>query len=104
MRHAVVLLLTGLLLASCAYHRLTVPVPDPADQTYHRIHSSAFGWGAIEQQTVANLCPTNLLAEVRVRTSLGQSLATVLTLGAWQPATIEYRCSKEPLGEGKIEQ
>ena len=102
MRHAVVLA-ASLALSGCAYHRLTGPVPDPADQSYHRIHSSAFGWGAFEQQTVASLCPTNLLAEVRVRTSLGQSLATVLTLGAWQPATIEYRCSKAPLGEGKID-
>jgi hypothetical protein len=26
----------------------------------------------------------------------------VLTLGFWQPAEVEYRCSKLPLSEGEI--
>jgi hypothetical protein len=60
------------------------------------VHSSAIGWGAFEQQSVADKCASDLLSEVRVRTSLAQSLATVLTLGFWQPATIEYRCAKPP--------
>ena len=85
-----------LLVSGCAYHRVVVPVPNPPDQTYHRLNSSALGWGAIEQTGTAKNCPTNLLSEVRVKTSLAQSLATVLTLGLWQPATIEYRCSKLP--------
>jgi hypothetical protein len=97
------LLAGALLLQGCAYHRLAVKVPNPADQTYHPVQSSAFGWGAIEQQSVAAACETSLLSEVRVRTSLGQALATVLTLGAYQPAQMEYRCSKAPTGVGEIE-
>lgn len=98
-------LLVGLLLLSqgCAYHRVVVAQPDPADQYYHKVESSALGWGALEQQSVAGKCPTNLLSEVRVRTSLLQSLGTVLTLGLWQPATIEYRCPKRPADPGTIE-
>jgi hypothetical protein len=74
----------GLLLQACAYHRLAVAQPDPADQTYHRENFSAFGWGSFEEQRIASKCPTNLLSEVRVRTSLGQGLVNVLTLGAVQ--------------------
>jgi hypothetical protein len=92
-----------LLLGGCAYHRLSVAVPDPADQIYHRERFSAFGWGAFEEQRIASKCPTNLLAEVRVRTSLGQGLVNVLTLGAVQLATVEYRCSKLPTADGVIE-
>jgi hypothetical protein len=91
-----VLLIAALSLGGCAYHRVVVAVPNPPDQRYHRVQSSALGWGTIEQTSVAKNCPTNLLSEVRVKTSLAQSLGTVLTLGLWQPATIEYRCSKLP--------
>lgn len=97
------LLVAFLLTQGCAYHRLIVAQPDPPDQQYHRVASSAFAWGAIEQQSVASKCPTNLLSEVRVRTSLLQSLGTVLTLGLWQPTSIEYRCSKRPAEPGTIE-
>ena len=92
----------ALLLQGCAYHRLVVPRPDPPDQRYHVVKSSALGWGAIEQQTVATQCPTSLLSEVRVQTSILKSLATVLTLGFWQPARVEYRCSKAPTEAGEI--
>lgn len=92
-----------LLLEGCAYHRLVVPVPNPADQTYHPVKSSAVGWGAIEQRSVASACDTSLLSEVRVKTSFWQSLGTVLSLGLWQPAEMEYRCSKAPTGVGVIE-
>lgn len=90
-------------LQGCAYHRLVVQRPIPADQTYHVVNSKALGWNVSEQQSVADQCPTSLLSEVRVRTSFWQSLGTVLTLGLYQPARIEYRCSKAPTGVGQIE-
>lgn len=97
------LVLAALLIQACAYHRLAVPIPNPPDQTYHAVNSSAFGWGAIEQQRVASACETNLLSEVRVKTSFWQALGNVVTLGLWQPARIEYRCSKLPTPVGAIE-
>lgn len=97
------IVLVVFLLQGCAYHRLAVRNPNPADQYYHPVNSTAFGWGAAEEQKVADKCETSLLSEVRVRTSLGRSLITVLTLGAVQPARIEYRCSKMPTQEGTIE-
>jgi hypothetical protein len=103
MRTFTCLVAGGLLIQGCAYHRLVVAEPNPPDQRYHRVDSSAAVWGASEQQTVAQQCPTNLLSEVRVRTSLGEALLTVLTLGFLQRARIEYRCSKVPTQEGEIE-
>ncbi|QAY78074.1 hypothetical protein [Sphingosinicella sp. BN140058] len=97
------IILIFFLAQGCAYHRLAVRNPNPADQYYHPVNSTAFGWGAIEQQNIATKCETSLLSEVRVKTSLGRALVTVLTLGAVQPARIEYRCSKAPTEEGKIE-
>jgi len=92
----------ALSLDGCAYHRLVVREPNPADQYYHPVSSSAVGWGTIEQVRVADKCETSLLSEVRVKTSLADALATVLTLGLWQPAHYEYRCSKAPTGVGEI--
>ena len=93
---AAVLVLPLLLLEGCAYHRLVTRNPDPADQYYHPVQSTALGWGAVQQQRVAGKCETRLLSEVRVRTSLGEALLTVLTLGFVQPARVEYRCAKRP--------
>ena len=103
MRKSLCALTALMLLEGCAYHRLVVREPNPADQYYHPVSSSAVAWGAIEQQRVADKCETNLLSEVRVRTSFAQALATVLTLGFWQPSRVEYRCSKAPTGVGEIE-
>lgn len=91
-----------LLLQGCAYHRLVVREPNPADQIYHPVSSNALAWGAVEEQRVAGKCETSLLSEVRVRTSFAQALATIFTLGFWQPSHIEYRCSKIPTGVGEI--
>ncbi len=92
-----------LLLAGCAQHRLTVPVPNHGDQYVHRSTSHALAWGAIEDPKKAERCAaTNVMSEVRVRTSLWQALATVVTLGFWQPAEVEYKCAKLPTGEGAI--
>ncbi len=92
-------------LQGCAYHSLTVPVPNRGDQNLHPVNSNAIAWGAIEHPKKAAACVgTNSISDVQVRTSLMQSLATVLTLGFWQPSHIRYRCGKLPTGEGEIPQ
>ena len=102
MKRTVPVLAALLLLESCAYHRLAVKNPNPADQYYHPVKSTALAWGAAEELKIAEKCETDLLSEVRVRTSLGQALITVLTLGFVQPARVDYRCSKAPTAEGEI--
>jgi hypothetical protein len=90
-------------LPGCAYHSLTVPVPNRGDQNLHPVDSNAIAWGAIEDPKKAEACVgTNSISDVQVRTSLMLSLATVLTLGFWQPTQFRYRCGKLPTGEGEI--
>lgn len=100
-RRFVPLLAALLLAAGCAQHRLIVAHPNPTDDRPPAVDSNAFGWGAVQRRNVAD-CDTNLIDEVRVHQNLGQALATVLTLGLWMPARIEYRCAKIPSTTGAI--
>jgi hypothetical protein len=88
----------SLALSGCAYHRLIVANPNP-EGSLKAVDSNAFGLGAVQRRTVAD-CPTNLIDEVRFRQSFAEALATVVTLGLWAPARIEYRCAKTPTEEG----
>ena len=103
MQKTLIAIAAALALHGCAYHSVVVANGVPADQRLHPVESSAVAWGAVEQTNVASQCPSDLLFEVRTRTSFLQSLATVLTLGFWQPVRMEYRCAKPPTGEGVIE-
>ena len=91
-------LVLSLALSGCAYHRVIVANPNPHGEM-KSAQSNALGLGAVQRRTVA-ACPTNLIDEVRVRQSFGEALATVLTLGLWAPARIQYRCAKVPTEEG----
>ena len=79
-----------LIISGCAEHRLTVVRPNPTGAP-HLYNSSAVGFG-VKQHREAAECTTNIIHEVRVKQNLGQALATVLTLGLWMPAQIEYIC------------
>jgi uncharacterized lipoprotein YajG len=103
MKSVTIFLAGAILLAGCAQHRLTVPRPDPTGQPV-TVNSNAFLFGVRQPRTKAE-CPTNLLAEVRVHQNLLQALATVVTLGLWQPTRLEYRCAKVPVeGIGTMEE
>jgi hypothetical protein len=79
-----------------ARHQLTVDEPEPSGN-YVRVKSHAYFWGLyVPKAIVARECVSDALDEVCVMTSLPQALATVLTLGIWMPATIEYKCRASP--------
>jgi hypothetical protein len=84
------------LLQGCASHMLSVSNPNPYGD-YQKVTSNAFVWGSIVKPVQADKCATNLLNDVRVVTSLGQGLATVLTAGFWMPSTTYYKCAKVPV-------
>jgi Bor protein len=86
------------MLSGCAEHRLIVPRPNPTGAPV-TLNSNALAFGAVQKRNVVN-CDTNIIDEVRVKQNLGQALATVLTLGAYMPTTIEYVCGNIPSPEG----
>ena len=94
-------LAVALLSSGCVTHQLIVANPNPTDDRPAAIDSNGFGFGAVQRRNVAE-CDTNLIDEVRIRQTFAQALATVLTLGAWMPTRIEYRCAKVPSTTGVI--
>ena len=94
-------LAVALLSSGCVTHQLIVANPNPTDDRPAAIDSNGFGFGAVQRRNVAD-CDTNLIDEVRIRQTFAQALATVLTLGAWMPTRIEYRCAKVPSTTGTI--
>jgi hypothetical protein len=95
------LIAVALLTSGCVTHQLIVRNPNPTDDRPAAVSSNGFGFGAVQRRNVAD-CDSNLIDEVRVRQTLAQALATVLTLGLWMPARIEYRCAKVPSVTGTI--
>jgi hypothetical protein len=95
------ILASCLILAGCAQHRLIVPQPNPTGAPI-MVKSDAFAFGTVQRRTVVK-CDTNIIDEVRVHQNLGQALATVLTLGIYMPATIEYVCGNVPNAEGSTD-
>ncbi|HEV7234001.1 MAG TPA: hypothetical protein VGN36_07120 [Sphingorhabdus sp.] len=95
------MLAAALLLSGCAQHRLIVPEPNPTGAPV-TIQSDAFAFGTVQRRTVVK-CDTNIIDEVRVHQNIGQALVTVLTLGIYMPATIEYVCGNIPNEEGSTD-
>lgn len=57
-------------------------------------------WGLNQTNLDPSDCLGNGLAEVRVSTNLGFEMISVLSLGFFQPITVEWRCAKEPQSSG----
>jgi hypothetical protein len=53
------------------------------------------GWGWNQRNVDPCDCLGEGLAEVRASTNIGFELISVLTLGYFQPITIEWRCAKQ---------
>lgn len=95
------LALAGSTLAGCAEHRLVVKQPNPGGPA-QTVESAAIGWGASQKRNVVN-CDSNIIDEVRVKQNVGQALVSVLTLGIYMPATIEYVCGNIPSEVGSTD-
>ena len=93
------LLFSGIMLflAGCATHRVVVPLPITGSENASPAETSnALFWGQKTKPVQAKRCTgTNALSEVRAETSFAAALATVLTLGFWQPLRVQYLCAKE---------
>lgn len=94
-----------LLLSGCATHRVVVPLPVTGSENASPTETSnAVFWGQATKPVKAERCRgSNALSEVRAETSFAAALATVLTLGFWQPLKVQYLCAKEPTEVETIE-
>ena len=62
-------------------------------------NANSFFWGLVQSPKeistpVCDSLNANGMAVVQVKTNLGYSIITVLTLGIWSPIKIEWKCSK----------
>jgi hypothetical protein len=98
MRTAIGVLAAAVGLQACANHMIEVPRPVTASESFAPVQqSSATLWGAAVKPLKADKCEvSNAMSAVRIDTSLGQALLTVLTLGFWQPVRITYLCAPIP--------
>lgn len=99
------IILAVISLGGCATHRVVVPLPVTGSENASPSKTShAILWGQATKPVQADRCRgSNALSEVRVETSFAASLATVLTLGFWQPLKVQYLCVKEPTEVETIE-
>jgi Bor protein len=103
--HHRLFLTTLLLLTGCATHRVVVPLPVTGSENASPAETSnALFWGQKTKPVQAQRCAgSNALSEVRAETSFAAALATVLTLGFWQPLKVQYLCAKPPTDVETIE-
>jgi Bor protein len=97
--------LAVLLAAGCYRYRVVAsgeaganPSTFPKTETLH-----SFLWGLIQDQSLTSVCePDEALSSVRATTNLGFALITVVTLGIYAPARVEYQCANQAPDSGVI--
>jgi hypothetical protein len=60
---------------------------------------NTFFWGALRQDVIVDDCRvgqdrTNI-EEIKIEKNFGSILATVVTLGLWEPSKISWKCAKQ---------
>ncbi len=99
-RRALMLSLLTLGLSSCYTYKLATHAQPGGDElTTTTIKARSYFWGLINQPQVLRTPPCDAIdapgvAEVKMKTSYGNALITVATLGIYAPMRIVYKCSK----------
>ena len=83
--------------SSCYTYRIATNAQAGTEVSKRTVHS--FLWGLAQKPSTITtpICDSlgvNGMSEVTMKTNLGYSLITVLTLGIWCPMKVEYKCSK----------
>jgi len=59
---------------------------------------NTFFWGALRQDVIVDNCRVGNdrihMEEIKVEKNFGSILATVVTLGLWEPSKISWKCAK----------
>lgn len=88
-----VLIATLAYIPGCARHELVTPDDDAAIEVYESDTSNAFFWGLyISPKVMSADCEGSGFNDVVITRNYLQDLASVITLGIWMPASVEYRC------------
>jgi hypothetical protein len=104
-RGLIAVLLFPLMLSSCYTARVETKAQAGTEVSHQNVNF--FFWGAIQspKRIVTPICDSlgsNGMAEVTVKNNFGYSLLTVITLGIWSPARVEWKCGKPCAKEGVI--
>ena len=97
--------LISLMLCSCYTARVETKAQAGSEVSHQNVNF--FFWGAIQspKRIVTPICDSlgsNGMAEVTVKNNFGYSLLTVITLGIWSPARVEWKCGKPCAKDGVI--
>lgn len=97
--------LLPLMLGSCYTARVETRAQAGSEVSHQNVNF--FFWGAIQspKRIVTPICDSlgsNGMAEVTVKNNFGYSLLTVVTLGIWSPARVEWKCGKPCAKDGVI--
>ncbi len=65
---------------------------------YESKRVNTFFWGALRQDVIVDNCRVGddrtHIEEIKIEKNFGSILATILTLGIWEPAKISWKCAK----------
>jgi hypothetical protein len=84
--------------SSCYTYRVTTQAQAGTETFSAPAHS--FFWGLVKSPKndihtpVCDSLESNGVSEVTVKTNLGYSIITVVTLGIWCPMKVEWKCAK----------
>ena len=93
-RLPLVILMAGLAAAQgCAEYQVRTPDSKPKVKTYIVETPHAYLWGLWSSpQVIAAKCGDDALNDVVIKRNFLHDLASVLTLGIWMPAEVQFRC------------
>lgn len=102
LRRLIVIAVTPALLGlpGCYSYRLATHAQPSTDIQYSKkVHASSLFWGLVNKPQeihTPNCDSLDVLgvSEVQIRTSFGNAVLTVLTLGIYCPITVTWSCSK----------
>lgn len=100
-RKHILILITGLLLASCANVRV-VSKYDSDIPTPHKVSKTAFFWGLQQPKDILTEGSCASICMVTAKTNFTSVLVSAITLGIVIPVQMEYACCPYEPDPGKI--
>jgi hypothetical protein len=96
-RSVLIVLLISVSFSECASYRITTLKQSGTE--YQELKVNSYLWGILQspKEVTTPVCDSlgsPGLSEVMLRRNFGDYLASVFTLGIWNPALLKWKCSK----------